>query len=189
MIYELIRKNRTIRRYKQNCAPQLSVLKKLVSSAGLCASAANLQRLRYFLIREGAPEIYSMLGMGGYLPAEKKPTEKVRPTAYVVILAPEDAVDMNIFIDIGIAAEAITLTAAQEGLGTCMIRNFSKEKLTEYLGCNDYTPQLVIALGYADEQVRITGIDDIHGIKYYKDENDVNVVPKRSLEELIIGIK
>ena len=186
MIYELLRKNRTIRRFKQNEAPSEAILRSFVESARLTASAANLQRLRYFLITDESDKIYPMISLGGYLPKEQKPTAAEKPTAYIAVMAPEGAADPNIFIDIGIVAEAITLAAAEAGVGSCMIRSFSKRELNSFIAKEGYFPELLIAFGYAAESAKIIDAGSDGDIKYYKDESGVNVVPKRTVDELII---
>ena len=186
MIYDLLKRNRTIRRFRQDAAPGEETLRSFVSAARLTASAANQQRLRYFLITDRASEVYPMIGLGGYLPPEEKPTESVRPTAYIAVMAPLGASDPNLFIDIGIAAEAITLAAAEAGVGCCMIRNFSKERLSSFIAKDGYAPELLIALGTPDESAQITDVGSDGNIKYYKDRYGVNTVPKRTVDELLL---
>ena len=69
MIAELIKKNRSCRRFHQNHTVDLETLKELVDFARLSASAANLQPLKYVL--SCAPEknalIFPCLGWAGYL--------------------------------------------------------------------------------------------------------------------------
>jgi len=49
MIQDLIRKNRSYRRFHQNVVIELETLKELVDLARLSASSANLQPLRFIL--------------------------------------------------------------------------------------------------------------------------------------------
>ena len=57
--------------------------------------------------------------------------------------------------------------------------------MKELLGIDDkYKIDTVIAFGYADEKV--VSEDAKGDIKYYRDENKVHHVPKRTLDELII---
>ena len=46
---------------------------------------------------------------------------------------------------------------------------------------------MVLALGKPDETVVLEEMKE-NNFKYYRDENDVHHVPKRSLDELIINI-
>ena len=187
MIEELILKNRTIRRYDTRKRPSARDLEKIIAASLNVASAANRQRLRYAIVTKKADEMFSAIKMGGYLPEDKKPTYEVRPTAYIVILTAEK--DDNLFIDMGIAAQAITLVGCETGLGCCMIRSFDRKAVTELLGVKEYSPELVIALGYPLESARVKAASGTDDVKYYKDEDGVNVVPKISLNDALIASK
>jgi len=57
-------------------------------------------------------------------------------------------------IDIAIAADHMTLAAAELGLGTCWICNFDKEKLISILELpENLEPIVMLPLGYPDESV------------------------------------
>ncbi len=188
MVYDLICKNRTVRKFRQDKAPSQLMLKSFVASAARVASAANLQRLRYFIVTEkSAEQVFPMIKLGGYLPEGQKPTAAQRPTAYIIVLGPRGRSDANLMIDAGIAAEAITLTAAEASVGSCMIRSFSAESVSALVGREDLEPLLVIALGYAAETCRITNVDESGSIRYYINEEGENVVPKYTADELLVG--
>ena len=187
MIKNLIEKCRSIRRYDPEAYPTHEELRAFVDCARLCASAANLQRLRFSLVEgERAAEMYSYIGLGGYLPPEEKPTYSQRPGAYIVIMIPTDAKDANISIDVGIASEAIALAATEAGYGYCMIRNFKAEGVCALVGAEGYIPGLVISLGVSVERSDICEIPEDGSIRYYHGDMGVNKVPKRALDEVIL---
>ncbi len=185
MMHELMQKNRTIRRFDRSKAVTGDDLREILSLARLSASAANLQRIRYMtLIGESARAAFSSVSMGGYLPAEERPSEGVSPTAYIVILVPGKEPDVNLLIDVGIAAEVITLSALERGIGACMIRNFRPEAFMP--SDPELYPCLVIALGYPAEQAAVVEQLSSDAVKYYKNSEGVNCVPKRPLDELLV---
>jgi nitroreductase len=54
-------------------------------------------------------------------------------------------------IDIAIAADHMTLAAADKGLGTCWICNFDVRKTKEYFGLPDHLePVVILPLGYPE---------------------------------------
>ena len=187
MVVDLLEKTRTYRRFDNSKLVTGKELEIIVGSVRYTATAGNLQRIRYITLgHEHAPEVFSHIALGGYLPKEKKPDASVAPTSYIVMLTETDTPDVNLSIDIGISAEAIALTAREFGIGSCMIRNFDKEYFSKLATGTGYSPILVVALGYPAEEVKIVSAE-AHGIlKYYKDENDVNVVPKLGMDALII---
>lgn len=187
MLLELLKKTRTYRRFDRFKFITDNDLAALVESAGYVPSAGNLQRIRYITVgAKAALNLFSHISLGGYLPKEKKPDISVAPVAYIVMLTESDMPDINLSIDVGISAEAIVLSAAEKGIGACMVRNFDKDYFSSLVGDSGYSPVLVIALGYPDEEVKIikAGVSD--SLKYFKDENGVNVVPKLPVESLIL---
>ena len=188
MIYDLLLRTRTIRHFKRDCAPTRSELEKLVRCARLVPSAANRQRIRYaFLLGDAADAAFRSVAFAGYLPPEKRPGYEDRAPAYVVLMSDLQNPDTHVSMDIGIAAQAVVMAARELGYGACMIRSFKQSEIAALVGDTpDLYPNLVIALGADNEEATVVDIKD-GDIKYYKDENDVNVVPKRTVSELIVN--
>ena len=188
MLKELLIKNRSYRRFKADEHIARETLLELIDGARLCPSAANLQRIRFAIFNtpEHNGKVFDTLAFAAYLKdVWQGPTPKEQPSAYIVLLT-EKKPDVNLGIDIGIAAQSILLAAAERGIGGCMFRSFSSEEIGALVGSDTYSPELVIALGYPSETVMITDVKD-GDIRYYRDENDVHCVPKRSLSELVLN--
>lgn len=187
MVFELIKKNRSYRRFDASRELSRELLVRFVASARFVASGANLQRLRFTVINEknACDKIFSSLKFAGYLKEWSGPAESERPTGYVIVSS-EAELDTLIAIDLGIAAEAITLAAADADVGACMFRSYNAETIKEFIPKEGQKPCLVIALGYPAENVYIC--DSTNGdIKYYRDEHDNHIVPKLPLDELILN--
>lgn len=188
MIKDLILKNRSRRRFYENEAVETDTLKELVDLARLSSSGANLQPLKYILsnTEEKNEGIFETLGWAGYLKDWKGPEKGERPSAYIIILN-DLSISKNPSLDPGIAAQSILLGAVEKGLGGCMLGNINKKDLAEKLNLDeDYQILLVIALGKPKEEVVVEPIDSTHGVKYWRDENKVHHVPKRSLDDIIL---
>jgi nitroreductase len=156
------------------------------NAAVFVASAGNLQRLRFSVITpDNSDGVFSLISLGGYLPQEQKPTYEQRPSSYIVISSVCEQVDTNLAMDVGIAAEAISLSVAEAGFASCMIRNFKAGGIAEYIGRDKLYPILLIAIGEPAETVRIVDSKD-GDVKYYRDSEGVHCVPKLSRDELII---
>jgi nitroreductase len=188
MIEELIRQNRSCRRFHQDHHVSRETLLSLVNLARLSASAANLQPLKYVLSYdpEKNAQIFTCLAWAGYLKDWPGPGEGERPAAYIVILGDRD-LTRNFGCDHGIAAQSILLGAREQGLGGCMIGSIKKDQLRRLLNLPErYDILLVIALGYPNEKVVLTAVGPNGSIKYWRDEKGVHHVPKRRLDEIII---
>lgn len=189
MIKDLIRKNRSYRRFYQDISIETETLMELVDLARLSASSANKQPLKYILSSD--PEknalIYPHLAWAGYLPEWPGPSEGERPSAYIIILGDKE-ISQSFSVDQGIASQSILLGASEKGLGGCNIGSIQKKKLRKALNIPPrYRILLVIALGKPKETVKIETVGPDGDIKYWHDEEGVHHVPKRPLDELIIG--
>jgi nitroreductase len=189
MLAELVRKNRSYRRFYQDAAVKLETLRELVDLGRLSASAMNLQPLKYVLSCE--PEknalIFANLGWAAYLKDWKGPDEGERPSAYIVILC-DTQLSPSAGCDHGIAAQSILLGATEKGLGGCMIATIDKKELSKALNLEPrYEIVLVIALGKPKENVVIDKVGSDGSIKYWRDSQKTHHVPKRELDDVIIG--
>ena len=186
---ELVRKNRSCRRFHQEVSINQEMLKELVDLARLSASGANRQPLKYILSCE--PEknasIFLQLGWAAYLKDWPGPSEGDQPAGYIIILGDKN-ITQSFGCDHGIAAQSILLGATELGLGGCIIATIRKESLRKELNIPDqYEILLVIALGKPKEIVVIDPIGPDGDIKYWREEDGTHHVPKRSLDEIIVG--
>jgi nitroreductase len=189
MLAELVRKNRSYRRFYQDVPIKLEALRELVDLGRLSASAMNLQPLKYVLSCE--PEkntlIFNTLGWAAYLKDWKGPDEGERPSAYVIILC-DTEINRSPGCDHGIAAQSILLGAAEKGLGGCMIATVNRKELSQLLNLEPrYDIVLVIALGKPKESVVIDEVGPDGSVKYWRDGQAVHHVPKRALDDIIVG--
>jgi nitroreductase len=191
-IKELILRNRSVRRFKDNEIISMETLKDLVDLARLSPSAANKQPLKYIISNdpERNQKIFKHLAWAGYLTDWKGPVEGERPAAYIIICSDTGIAKEDINCDHGIAAQSILLGAVELGYNGCIIASIDRKGLCSDLSIPDkLNILLVLALGVANEQVQIEPTDEEHGIKYWRDENSVHHVPKRSLDEVIYELK
>jgi nitroreductase len=187
-IQELIKENRSYRRFRQEEHIDRDVLEQLVDLARLSPSGANMQPLKYILSCEtGKNEmIFPHLRWAGYLKSWPGPMEGERPSAYIIILG-DRTVTESFGCDHGIAAQSMMLGAAERRLGGCMIASIQREKLRKVLDIQDHLEiLLVLALGRPKERVVIEGLGADGDIKYWRDADSVHHVPKRSLDDIII---
>jgi nitroreductase len=188
MIEDLVRQNRSYRRFHQDVPVRIETLRALVNLARMSASGSNLQPLKYILSsdRETNARIFPHTRWAGYLKDWDGPAEGERPAAYIVILG-DTEISKSFGCDHGIAAQSIMLGAVERGLGGCMIGSIARDRLRETLDIPErYEILLVLALGKPNETVVLEELGPDGDIKYYRDEEDVHHVPKRSLAELVL---
>lgn len=185
----LILRNRSYRRFHQEVAISREALLELIDLARLSASGANRQPLKYFIsyTPERNAVIFPHLAWAGYLKEWGGPIEGERPSAYIIILG-DKTISPTFGCDHGIAAQSIMLGATEKGLGGCMLGSVRKPELIQALGIPEqYDILLVLALGQPKETVVIEPLGPDGDIKYWRDAQGVHHVPKRSLEEIVMG--
>ncbi len=189
MIKDLVHKNRSYRKFHQDVPIELETLKELVDLARLSASALNMQPLKYMLSCEPQKNalIFPLLGWAAFLKDWPGPAEGERPSAYIVVLGDKD-ISQAFGCDHGIASQSILLGATEKGLGGCMIATVKRSELSQALGiAPQYEILLVIALGKPKETVVIDALGEDGNTRYWRDSQGVHHVPKRALDDIIIG--
>ncbi len=188
MLEELIKKNRSYRRFHQDERIDKNTLLELIDLARLSSSGRNIQALKYILSydRETNEKVFKNLRWAGYLKDWKGPEEGEKPSAYIIMLLDLELAD-DCYWDHGIAAQSILLGATEMGFGGCMFGSIDKVNLRENFAIDDkYKVLMVIALGKPKENVILDEIAEDGDIRYWRDEDNNHHVPKRKLEDLII---
>ena len=189
---EIVIANRSYRGYDESYKFTREKLEEYVDLTRFTPSSVNMQPFKYYVAYEksNVDTIQKMTKWARALPELNLPYEGKRPTGFIIICQ-----DTNIFSntnrfmkDVGIVAQTILLQAADDGLGGCMIGNFNAEEVKSILDLSEnLLPLLIVALGKPAEKIVITEVKEDGKTDYYRDENDVHYVPKRSLEDILIN--
>lgn len=192
MLRSLLMEDRSVRRFQGNAEVGYTIPANLVGLVRWCASGRNAQPLKYSVIT--APEerarLFPALKWAGYYEDWDGPEPDERPTAYIVQFL-DTKISSNCLCDDGLQLQAITLGATSLGLAGCIIKSFNAQTVREVCGVDAddrFKPLYVLALGYPKEKVRVvdmpSGTDA--DFKYYRDEEDNQIVPKRPVHDLFI---
>jgi len=192
MVKDLIIANRSCRGYDRSREVTREELIEMVDCARLGAAAVNLQVLKYYITNdeEEVDKLNKLVKYGAMLPELKLPFKGTEPPAYILICQDYDISDKEdkFLIDIGIAAQNIGLAATEMGLAVCMAGNYSPVKVQETLGlAPNLKVKLVMAVGKSAETIKIVDLPEDGKTAYYRDEDGVHCVPKRSLDEVLIN--
>lgn len=187
---DLVKKNRSYRRFDESFPISQQTLEDLIDLARLSPSAANRQPLKYIICnsKQCREKIFPSLAWAGYLKDWDGPAPGERPSAYIIILG-DTSVTASFNVDHGIAAQSIMLGASEQGLGGCMIASVRRDELKNSLKIPDnFEILLVLALGKPVEKVIIEDIKN-DDVKYWRDTDNFHHVPKRKLNDLIIRLE
>lgn len=190
LLKRLLITNRSTRRFEQDKPIEREVLMSLVNLTRYCASARNIQPLRYRIIDdvELCNAVFPLLAWAGYLKDWAGPEPGERPVSYLIQCL-DTHYGNNCLCDDGLHLQTITLGARALGISCCIIKAFNAPKLKSLLGLpEEMEPRYVLALGYPAETIVLEDSDGTKDadIKYYRTEDGVHHVPKRPLEELLI---
>ena len=183
MLKDLVTKNRSYRRFYQDTIIELETLRELIDLARLSPSAANRQAIKYILSND--PQRNALIFPNIHI--DNDPREGERPSAYIIMLE-DTRIKLLLACDYGIAAQTIHLGAVEKGLGGCMVAMINKNGLREALEIpSHYEILLVLALGKPREKMVIETVGEDGSTQQWWDEEGVRHVPKRSLDDIIVG--
>ena len=182
--FEAMYRRRSIRKFRPDIIP-VSCLQEIVEISRLYPSGGNSQPVRFAIItREDLRNtVFADLKWAMYLP-DYTIEDNERPMAYIVLLR-DDNIRKSCDYDIGAASTMVMLAAADKGLATCPIGNFSKSNLSALLNLpENLYPELVLAMGYPAQESRVVPMADT--IRYSQDEKGDFLVPKWSAGEVTV---
>lgn len=189
MLKELVLKNRSYRRFDESIRISAQELRDLIELTRFIPSTVNSQALKFIPVSEPekCEKVFPSLAWAGLLKDWNGPEAGERPAAYIIILC-DLSLGKNKQLDDGIAAQTIMLGAVEKGYGGCILGAINREALAADLGIDTgkYSIDLVLALGKPAETVKIVDVPENGSTAYYRDENGVHYVPKRSLDDIII---
>jgi nitroreductase len=160
---ELVKSRQSDRSYDSNRPVEAEKLEYIMETVRLAPSACNAQPWKFIVVNE--PVLVKetafcvadkVLGMNHFA---------FQAPVFIVVLEEAANFTSNLgskvkqkhfpHMDLGIAAAHITLAAAEQGLGTCIIGWFNEKKLRSTLDIpSSKRPVLVITLGYSTQTLR-----------------------------------
>lgn len=184
--YKAILKRRSIRNFKQREIPHKD-LRRMINTARLAPSAANLQLLEYLVVTKKVlrEQLFPHLKWAGYIAPKGNPKPGCEPMAYIIILINKNkGLHSGVQRDIGAAAENIMLFAQSKDIASCWLGSINRPKIHKLLFIPKYLKiDSIIALGYANMKAKIAVFKN--SVKYWLDKKGVLYVPKRPLEEIL----
>ena len=191
MLRDIVLKNRSYRGFDVGYSFSKEQLEGYVDLTRYTASSINAQPLKYRIVytAEEVSSVRPLTRWARALPNMVLPHSNMHATGFIIICQ-DTNISSNLARyqkDIGIVAQTITLAAVEDGLGGCMIGNFTPDDVKKTLKLADnLVPMLIIALGKPAEKIVIKEINSDESTNYYRDENDIHYVPKRKLEDILI---
>ncbi|MBN2406922.1 MAG: nitroreductase family protein [Elusimicrobia bacterium] len=165
-VFEAIKTRRSVRSYESKDVEEKK-LRKILEAARLAPSASNRQEWRFVVVKDGETRKKLSRAAKG---------QKMVSEAPVVIACCAET-DGHLMtcgqacypIDVAIAIDHMTLTAVEEGLGTCWVGAFFEEEVKRILGIpEDVKVVELLAVGYPKnpaEKAKKSRLDIDHIVK------------------------
>lgn len=186
-IMKLMEWCRTYRRFDQAKPVPENVLENIMEAARLANSASNRQQLRFLVVKspEMVEKLFTFTHWAAILPKELgQPKDGGHPVLFIVPTYEASEKAKWTDVDIGIAETRMTLAAAAEGVGSCILANIERDPIRDVLGLPaSIEIATIVAFGYPTHESHIVSMKD-GDVKYYLDEKKDYCVPKRSREDL-----
>ena len=188
-LMDLIRTNRTYRRFKQTAVSD-EIIAEVLEAARNAASAANRQPLSYVVVKsqKKVEEVFALTKWAGYLPPEQgQPKKGEEPVLFIGVVENTD-INKNCDTDAGLAIANMRIAAWAHGVGSCIIGACNKPELSRMFGLTqNQVLHTVIAFGYPSHASIIEDMKN-DDVKYYLDGNRNYVVPKRRIDDVVTEI-
>lgn len=183
---ELLKKRRTIRRFKQVQVFDKDI-RYILDAARVVSCGANIQKLRYIVLQDKqlVKEVFENTAWAGLVSPYRSPEwEKNAPLTFIIVTSPRDAGGV-IQANAGAAVQSMEYAAADAGLGSCWIGAYKKDAVEKILGLpREQETLYLLAVGYPDEEPVQDDIDIDESMKYYLDDEDVLHVPKFKVDAI-----
>lgn len=183
----LIEEARTTRRFKKDSSVNFEDLREILDLARITSSAKNMQPIKYILVTKKEEVIkLSLTAKWAAHLKDWEQSEDERPSAFLLMLN-DRMIDGFPMFDAGASFTAISLAAKAKGLATCPMASIDKELCKELFVIPDNLDVMIgIAVGVGVENVKLTDAKN-NDTNYYRLEDKTHLVPKRTLEEIIVG--
>ncbi len=183
----LVKEARSCRRFEEADRLGADAVHWLVDCARIAPCARNAQVLRFVVAesKQACEAIFPNTRWAGALKWDG-PVSSERPTAYIAILTPEKPGKL-VHMDVGIAAQTMQLAAQSKGIGCCMHASFNPKECTEIFQVPEGMEiALILGLGIEKEHRVLAQMPEDGSFTYWRNEEGIHYVPKRSLSEVLL---
>lgn len=185
----LLEWRRSYRKFDENKLISKDDIGEILNSIKFASCANNRQYLRFISVenKDKVLEIFDNTKWAASLPNNiGRPKEGERPVYFIAILSDEAKKLRFNGIDEGLVISNLTLTAAEKGIGSCIIGSVNDKKMREILNYdNNYSCEVVIAFGYPKVKSTIKKINLEEDQSYYLDEDGNYLVPKYKKDDIV----
>jgi nitroreductase len=183
---DLITNTRATRRFKSGVTISPKDLEEVIDVARVTSSAKNMQPLKYITVTDKnlVKKLSDTTQWAAHL-KEWSQSEDEQPSAFIIVLN-DTSIDGFAMLDCGISLNCIMTGLKIKGYASCPLASIDKKLCKDLFEIKTpLEPMLGIAVGIADETIKL--VEPKEDTNYYRDEDGNHYVPKRSLNEVLVG--
>lgn len=188
-LQNLLEWRRSYRKFDETRLISKNDIDEILNSIKFASCANNRQYLRFISVenKDKVLEIFDNTKWAASLSNNiGRPKEGERPVYFIAILSDEAKKLRFNGIDEGLVISNLTLTAAEKGIGSCIIGSVNDKKMREILNYDDnYSCEVVIAFGYPKVKSTIKKINLEEDQSYYLNEDGNYIVPKYKKDDIV----
>lgn len=188
-LQNLLEWRRSYRKFDETRLISKNDIDEILNSIKFASCANNRQYLRFISVenKDKVLEIFDNTKWAASLSNNiGRPKEGERPVYFIAILSDEAKKLRFNGIDEGLVISNLTLTAAEKGIGSCIIGSVNDKKMREILNYdNNYSCEVVIAFGYPKVKSTIKKINLEEDQSYYLNEDGNYIVPKYKKDDIV----
>lgn len=182
----LVTHTRTTRRFKAGIEIDNKELEEIIDLVRVTSSAKNMQPLKYITVtnKDLVLKLANTCQWATHLTTWNQ-NENEKPSAFIIILN-DTTVDGFEMVDCGISLQTIMLGLKIKGYASCPLASIDKEICKTAFDLPEHIKPLIgIAIGIEDEMIHI--VKPKEDTNYYRNKKDEHCVPKRVLNEVLLG--
>lgn len=183
----LLEESRTTRRFKKDAKVTNEDLKELINLARITSSAMNAQPIKYILVTK-EQEVLKLAQTAKWASHLKDwdQSEDERPSAFI-LMCNDRMIEGYPLFDAGASFTAISLAAKSKDLAICPMASIDKELCQKLFVIPDNLDIMIgIAVGVGAEKIKLQDTNE-WDTSYYREDDETHVVPKRDLNQIIMG--
>lgn len=182
----LVKTTRSTRRFLPNIEIKKEELEEIIDLVRVTSSAKNMQPLKYVTVtnKDLVKKIACTAKWAAHLSLWNQKEEE-QPSAFIIVIN-DSSIDGFAMVDCGISLQTIILGLKIKGYAACPMASLDKELcIKEFSLGKNLKPMLAIAIGKEAEVLNIVVPKD--DTNYYRNEKDEHCVPKRELNDVLLG--
>lgn len=161
-------------------------MEEIIDITRLSSSAMNKQPLKYIIVtkKDLVKKLSNTCKWASHLSSWDQ-SEDEQPSAFIVVLN-DTTIDGFAMLDCGITLNSIMIGLKIKGYASCPLASIDKDLCKNLFNLpQNLEPILGIAVGIEAENIQIVDLKD--DTNYYRDQEDNHCVPKRALDEILVG--